>query len=39
VPKKKSPARKGKRISTAQIVFLVLTVVIILSFVLSLVHV
>ena len=39
VPKKKAPAKKGKRISTAQIVFLVLTVVIILSFVLSLIHV
>ena len=39
VPKKKAPAKKGKRISTAQIVFLLLTVVIILSFVLSLIHV
>ena len=39
VPKKKAPAKQSKRISTAQIVFLVLTVVIILSFVLSLVHV
>ena len=37
--KKKPPARKSKRLSTAQIVFLVLTVVIILSFVLSLVHI
>jgi cell division protein FtsL len=39
VPKKKLPARKTRRLSTAQIVFLVLTVVITLSLVLSLVNV
>jgi hypothetical protein len=36
MPKGKPPIRKPRRASSAQIVFLVLTVVIILSFVLSL---